>query len=77
MHANLKIWALHKEDTLHDLNEIRKLDHVTFYKPLAYRVQEVPYGEFGTVMLQQHRILILVWSWRGEFFRKGEPETVE
>ncbi|KAF8515439.1 hypothetical protein JB92DRAFT_2717532, partial [Gautieria morchelliformis] len=50
-----KIWALHKEDSLHDLNEIRQLDHVKFYKPLVYRVQEVPYGVnfFGKILLDE------------------------
>jgi hypothetical protein len=46
---HFQIWALHKEDSLHDLNEIRQLDHVKFYKPLAYRVQEMPYGASHTL----------------------------
>ncbi|KAF8586697.1 hypothetical protein K439DRAFT_926421 [Ramaria rubella] len=50
-----RIWALHKEDAVHDLNEIRQLEHVKFYKPLVYRVQEVPYGVnfFGKILLDE------------------------
>lgn len=42
-----------QEDERHALNEVRKLDHVKFYKPIAYRVQEVPYGAFRKLVWMQ------------------------
>ncbi|KZS98586.1 hypothetical protein SISNIDRAFT_153308 [Sistotremastrum niveocremeum HHB9708] len=50
-----KIWELHKGDDLHDLNEARKLEHVKFYRPLAYKLQEVPYGVnyFAKIVLDE------------------------
>jgi len=55
-----KIWELHREDAVHDLNEVKKLDHVKFFKPVKYRVEEAPFGVnyFGKILLddKQHYI---------------------
>ncbi|TDL26052.1 hypothetical protein BD410DRAFT_825955 [Rickenella mellea] len=69
-----KIWELHKEDERHNLNEIRKLEHVKFYKPLAYRTQEVPYGVnyFGKILLDEKGDTIHV-----RLFKPAQGEPVK
>jgi len=39
-----KIWELHRDDEKHHLSEVRKLEHLKFYHPILYRLQELPYG---------------------------------
>ena len=33
-----------RQDVVHNLNEVWKLQHVETYKVISYRVEEVPYG---------------------------------
>jgi hypothetical protein len=63
-----KIWELHKADAIHHLNEIRKLDHLRFYKAISYREEEVPYGinYFGKVLLNDKGKCVHVRVFRPE-----------
>ncbi|EJD42689.1 hypothetical protein AURDEDRAFT_168211 [Auricularia subglabra TFB-10046 SS5] len=39
-----KVWELHKEDQVHDLNQAREIEHLKFFMLVQYRTEEVPFG---------------------------------